>query len=85
MYLNSIIFSIKNQDFESSTEFMDEFYIDKMAIIQSVISTQCTKNADQRSCSSLLKYNIFKEVQDESLIFRHLAVGFFKLLLCFFS
>lgn len=36
MYLNSIIFSIKNQDFESSTEFMDEFYIDKMAIIQSV-------------------------------------------------
>lgn len=58
MYLNSIIFSIKNQDFESSTEFMDEFYIDKMAIIQSVISTQCTKNADQRSCSSLLKYNI---------------------------
>lgn len=40
MYLNSIIFSIKNQDFESSTEFMDEFYIDKMAIIQSVTSTQ---------------------------------------------
>lgn len=58
MYLNSIIFSIKNQDFESSTEFRDEFYIDKMAIIQSVTSTQCTKNADQRSCSSLLKYNI---------------------------
>lgn len=58
MYLNSIIFSIKNQDFESSTEFMDEFYIDKMAIIQSVTSTQCTKNADQRSCWSLLKYNI---------------------------
>lgn len=43
MYLDSIIFSIKNQDFESSTEFMDEFYIDKMAIMQSVTSTQCTK------------------------------------------
>lgn len=45
LYLNNILFSIKkyHQNSESSTKFMDEFYIDKIAIIQSVTSTQCTK------------------------------------------